>query len=207
MTGTLQSVASLAGLSISSVVQREASGGVAQSPSLPAAKAGTLTTRTGDGAGAITLGAGHGLHQNDVVDVYWGTALASFGVRYGVKIDAVNGNDVSFDDTPAAGGDVLPAQGTAVTVSKQVTIDTDFDGDLLEMIAAACDRRAHLDFQDAGGASLKAVTLLAGEIWSWFSGSGVTNPLSGNPVGSIKASNADSAAAATLKIGLLYDST
>jgi hypothetical protein len=55
--------------------------------------------------------------------------------------------------------------------------------------------------------SLKAVTLLAGEIWSWFSGSGVTNPLSGNPVGSIKASNGDGAAAAALKIGVLYAST
>jgi len=38
--------------------------------------------------------------------------------------------------------------------------------------------------------------------WPW----GVTNPLTGDPVGQIMVSNGDSTGTATVKIGVLYDS-
>ena len=197
MTGTIQSVASLAGLSIASVVQREASGGVAHSVTLPAATAAHLTTRTDNNTGVITLPEGHDI-VNGKVDVYW-----AGGVRYGMD-GIVTVNALAID---LGAGDNLPDDESDVTVANQVVIDTDFDGDLLAIIAAACDKVSHLDFQDVGGTSLKAVALPAGEMWSWAADMGIANPLTGNPVASIEVSNGDSAAAAALKIGLLYEST
>jgi len=47
---------------------------------------------------------------------------------------------------------------------------------------------------------------LAGEGWTWATDTGVTNPLAGDPVGKAMVSNGDSTGAATLKIGILYDS-
>jgi len=200
-TGTISQTASVGGLSIQSTVTRTETGQIGQEVPLPAANAGTLPTRTGDGAGTITLEAGHGIQAGDVIDIYW-----DGGLRYNVTVDTVVGNDITFDDTPAAAGDVLPAQDTAVTVSKQTTIDVDFDGDLLKMIVACSTYRSHIQFRDDTPTVLKAVELPAGEAWSWVSDQGITNPLAGDPVNDVKASNGDSSAAATLKIGALYDS-
>ena len=48
--------------------------------------------------------------------------------------------------------------------------------------------------------------LTANEAWAWATGTEITNPLAGNPVNDIRASNGDASAAATLKLGVLYDS-
>jgi hypothetical protein len=206
-TGMINIVASIAGLSIQASRTRTASGQISHEVTIPAAKTGTLTTRTDDDEGIFTLAAGHGLVVDDVIDVYW-----AGGIRYGMKVSAVNGNDVTAGGVGGPGaGDVLPDQGTAVTVSKQVTVDTDFDGDKLEMIvvantAQANTKRAHFDFQDSGGLSLKAQELAGADPWDWSADTSIANPLAGNPVDRVKLSNGDSAAAAQVKIGVLYNS-
>ena len=189
---------SIAGMSIQGTRSRTATGQIAHQVSLPAGKAGTLTTRTDDNTGEATLGAGHGLQQNDVVDVLW-----SGGVRYGMDVGVVVGTVAPID---GGAGDVLPVQDTVLIVTKVVTIDTDFDGDLMKMIAAHSTKRAHLAFRDSVPTVLKAVELSADEPWSWVSDAQITNPLTGNPVNDIRASNGASDAAATLKIGVLYES-
>lgn len=201
-SGIFSIAASLAGVTIQGLRTRTGSGQIAQVASLPAGIAGTLTTRTGDAEGTFTLAAGHGLEVNDIIDVYW-----AGGLRYGMKVSAVNGNDVTAGGTGGPGaGDVLPAEDTAIVADEQVTLDVDFDGDKLEMIVVASSARAHIDFQDASGNSLEAQELSAGEPWDWASGMGAVNPLSGNPVDRVKLSNGDSSAAAIVKIGLVYNS-
>jgi len=203
-TGTINKIASIAGVSIQSTISRTGTGQIGHEVGLPAGKAGSLTTRTGDGQGEVTgLPTGHGLVASDVVDIHW--AGDSPGCRYSVTIDTAGANNVTFDDTPAAGGDVLPAQGTAVVVTKQVTIDTDFDGDLVTLIVVSADKAAHVQFRTVTPTVLKAQRLVANEGWDWASGQG-NNPLSGNPVDHVKATNGDGAADATLKIGVLYAS-
>ena len=71
-------------------------------PQLPAAKAGTLSARTDDNTGVVTLAAGHGLEVGDVVDVYWS---GSGNYRYGMDVTVVDGNDVTVDG--GAGADNL----------------------------------------------------------------------------------------------------
>ncbi len=82
----------------------------------PAGTAGTLTTRTDADNGVVTLGAGHGLQPNDMVDVSWVGPAGSGGIRR-MTVSSVSGNDVTVSATVGA-SDALPAQDTAVVVNK-----------------------------------------------------------------------------------------
>ena len=79
--GTIAHNIALAGISIQSSITREAAGQISHEVIIPAAKAGTLTTRTSNTAGEATLGADHGITTSMVVDVYWAD-----GVRYALLL-------------------------------------------------------------------------------------------------------------------------
>lgn len=186
------------GLSIQGNVTRENSGGLPpQSVTMPAGKAGTLTTRSDDNTGVATLSTGHGIASLDVCDVYW-----TGGVRYGMTA-TVSTNAVTLD---GGAGTVLPAQDTAVVVCKQVTIDIDFVGDNVTAIVAAMAVRGHLHFVAGDDSSIFAVELLAGEAWDWTTDNGVDNPFASATVASLVASNG-SETASTLYLGGVYTSS
>ncbi len=200
LTGQINTVAQIGGLSMSGLITRTGDASLAHQIALPKGTAGTLTGRTDDDTGVATLESGHGLQNADTVDVYW-----DGGMRYGMDAQ-VAGDAITLD---GGSGDNLPTHTppTAVVVTLQVQIDSDFDGDNVKMIVALCDQRAHIDFQDGGSASLAAVELQADEQWYWVDDQGIANPLTGNPVDDIFASNADPASAATLQVAAIYDST
>ena len=182
---------SIAGLSFSGRVTRDVpvttaiERTAAASSALAAGVAGTLTTRTDDNTGVVTA-AGHALIQNDVVTVFW-----TGGIRYGMTVGVVAGDDVPVD---GGAGDVLPADETAVVIAEQDVLDVDFDGDLVELIAIKATGRAHLVFAENDDTVLHPQELTAGEPWSWASGQGTPNPLTGDPVGKIKLANGTTAA-------------
>jgi len=100
------------------------------------------------------------------------------GCRYGAIVGTVAGNVVPFGSG---------------------------SGDNLVLIGASASQRSHLTFVDAGGATLHPVAIDPGEAWAWVSDTGVDNPLSGNAVASIKASNGSSTNSSNLKLtGLQY---
>jgi hypothetical protein len=193
---TMTQAASIAGVTISGSVVRTASGLIGQDLSLAVAKVGQLTTRTNDTQGVITLVALHGITTGKV-DIYW-----TGGMRYGVDATVV----VNACTITGGAGDNLPSNLTAVTVCVPTTVDIDFSGDLLEILAAVATKRSHVDFLASGGSSLLAIELTAGAPWFWCSDLGVTNPLAGDTVASATVSNGDSTGASALKIGALYDS-
>lgn len=201
--GTISQVASVAGLSIQSTVTRTEAGQIGHEVSLPAAKAGTLSTRTDANDGELTLGAAHGIEDDDVIDIFWIDADGVGQCAYGAVVGVVAGAAVPFT---GAAGTALPIEDYAITASVVVVIDTDVDGDLIEIVVACATLLSHVAFRDATPTVLKAVTLPAAESWTWVSRQGITNPLTGNPVNDIRASNGDVTAASTLKIGVLYDS-
>lgn len=203
-TGTISENAGLAGLTIQSTIQRTGTGGIGHDPSLPAAKAGALSTRTSDTAGTLTLGAGHGITDGQVVNIFWTDVNGESHCAYGATVGTVAGNDVPFT---GAAGDVLPAEGCAITVSVVVLIDTDVDGDLLKMIAAGSTLLTHMTFKREAGTVILPVLLLANEGWKWVKGQGIANPLTGDPVGKIAVSNGSVAAIAAFKVAYIYDST
>ncbi|KKK73276.1 hypothetical protein LCGC14_2895460 [marine sediment metagenome] len=207
-TATINKTVSIAGLSFTGQTQRTEAGQIGHQLSLAAAVGGEvsdeLTTRTNDTDGVITLGAGHGFSTADIVDIYWTDASGVDQVRYGSVLSADDANTIT---TSLGAGTVLPSLNTTgMIVCEQTIIDSDFDGDLMEMIVSQCTTRGHLDFQDVGNATLVAVELTANEVWEWASNTGVANPLTGNPVDDIKVSNGSVTSTGTLRIGVLYDS-
>ena len=200
-TGKITSTVSVGGIEFASSVSRTAAGQVSHSTVIPAGIAGVKNSSTTVN-GLVT---GHGLVGTDVVDMHWTDPTDGIQrCRRGITIDTANANDIVFDETPAPLGDSLPANDTAVVLSKRVTIDTDWDGDLLEMIALKATGRAVADFWDAT-VSLVAQKMEADQALDWVSNQGVANPYTGNPVSSIKVSNG-TVAAVTFTMGALYRS-
>lgn len=204
-TGTFAIVVSIGGETISRTISRTGDHPNPYVVSLPAGKAGSLTTRTDDNTGVVTS-TGHGLTDATNVDVYW-----SGGVRYGMTVSSYDANTITLD---GGAGDNLPTQDTAVVVNSQVEINAVIDGDNVQVIGICVETTdqtvadaAHVDLQDSGTATIAAIELVTNIPWSWDSGSGQTNPLTGNPIAKCYASNGSSSTAGTLKILSLEDST
>lgn len=84
-----------------------------QGKSLP----GTLTTRTDNDTGVITLSADHQVAVNDIVTVTW-----SGGSRTGMTVTAVTGAAVTVD---GGTGTVLPSQGEATMIVEHYKVVAD----------------------------------------------------------------------------------
>jgi hypothetical protein len=191
------------GLSIQPIgIIRSGTGAIGYSVSLPLAQAGTLTTRSDDDTGTITMGSGsHTITTGAVVDVYW-----SGGVQYGVTVGTVSTTSVPID---SGDGDVLPATSTAVTVVPQTTINTAIDGDNCKILAIMVEttdkslrQSAHIQLLDVSAAEIAEIDLVTNVAQVWDIEGGSANPFTGNPITSSKASTggATSGETYTLKI-------
>lgn len=195
---------SLGGISIQKSITRSFDHPNPYEVSLPAGTAGTLTTRTDDDTGDITLSAGHGL-TSGTYDVFW-----SGGVQYGCTGTVVD-NTLSID---AGSGDNLPAQDTAVVVCEQVPINTAIDGDAISLLAIVAEFNTtgstdpvHIQFQESGSAEIAELDLVANEPQVYDIEGGVTNPFTGNPIVIAYASQGGTTETATLKIASGEDAT
>lgn len=194
------------GLSINKTATRTCDNVNVYEITLPPGKAGTLSTRTDDNTGVATLSASHGITTGMIVDVYWST-----GMRYGMTVGTVDGNDVPLD---GGSGDNLPTEGTAVVVTEQVIINTHIDGDALSILAieysysdATETSKGHVDMQDSGDATIEEIDLTANSAVAWDIDGGASNVFTGNPITNTHASNGSSSNTATLKIIAGLDST
>ncbi len=176
------------------------SGGVAQvSESIPAAKTGTLTTRTDNDTGTLTMSSGHGITTGAKIDIYW-----TGGRRYNVTVGTVSTNSVPFD---LGSGDNLPTNNTAVTVMVQqvYAISTGTkDGDLFSMRLAA---RGRIEFRQSDNTAEFAGDLTAGklEVYDNTSLFPPNSPPDFTVITKVAVTHADSAAAAQLDIAVAYD--
>ena len=206
MKATVNIVVSAAGLSVQGLVAREASGGVPpQEKSRLPAKPGTLSTRTSDTAGTLTLSTGHGITDGNTIDVFWTDAEGVLKCAYGATVGVVSGNDIPFT---GASGDALPVQDTAITTQKPTELDCDFDGDKAVLLVAMMKTAGgHVAFVDSGDAVLKAQTLQANEPFLWWKNGPFAAPITGNPVDAVLISNAGTAAATFQLTGLVNSDT
>jgi len=188
------------GLSIPRSVQREVDGQDSRGPiTLAAGKAGTLSTRTDDNTGTLTLGGGHGITTGMIVDLYW-----TGGMRYDVTVGTVSGNSVPFD---LGAGDNLPIATTAIVCAPRTLINAAIDGDALAVLAVEVGYtlpnstgKGHVEFQDAADDTIAELDLVANSPQVFdVTGTG-TNPFTGDPITKIYASNGSSTEAATLKL-------
>ena len=198
-TSRLTSACESGGLAMSSTLTSTADGQIGHELTLPAAKTGTLSTRTNDTTGTLTMEASHGIVTADIIDLYW-----DGGRRYNVVVGAVSGTSVPIS---GGAGDVLPAQDTAVTAQVQQVIDSDFDADLIVSIGALCPKQRHVCFSESGDVLALALDIGAAALWFWLNSGTATNPLEGKTIDDIRVTQASSAATADMKIGILYDSS
>jgi hypothetical protein len=157
---------------------------------------GTLTTRTSDTAGTLTMDdSGHGIETGDRLDIYW-----TGGVAYGATVGVVSGASVPFT---LAEGDVLPSALTDVTAFVPVELDIGVLGTNVVAIILHTTIHGMFVFDDAGGIEL-AKELGDGVTWSWREDNGEANPITGDTITKVYVSH-DGDAAATMKVGILYD--
>lgn len=200
MSATIDITANIAGLVITGKVTKSVTTleqNVSGTLTLSAAKGGTLTTRTNNTEGTITLTGGHGFGDGaHTIDIYW-----TGGMRYGVSA-TVSTNACTIT---GGAGDNLPIATTAVTAQIQTQSNMTFDGDAMAAIVVGSNKRVSLDFQSTDSTSMKHVEVAAGEAFVWWNAGGFTTPVTGDPVTKVLATCGDSAAAATVKVGVLYD--
>ena len=186
-TGTITETIAIGGEEVTATITRAgalaitARFGPNENDTFPAGKAGTLTTRTDDDTGILTVAEGHGITDSDTVDIYW-----DGGVQYGADVTGTTGTTISID---LGLGDNLPSESTVIVVTKRITVDFDIDGDNVKMLAFSATTRAHCVLAKNDDTVIKAQELTANEPWQWVSDQGITNPLTGDPIGKAEISN------------------
>ncbi len=189
-------------------VTRTNSGMIALEDTLNVAKTGTLSTRTDNNTGTLTMDSGHGITNGQIVDIYW-----SGGVQRTVTVGTVSTNSVPFD---LGIGDNLPIATTAVTVCVQKAINLAIDGDnadivavILETVDKSLRTAANVQFLDAAADVIAEIDLVANVPQVWDIEGGSANPFTGDPITNLKATqgNSTSTETYTLKIVGVQDAS
>lgn len=185
-----------------SFVQRYTDTGNSQDgafPTVPAAKTGTLTTRTDDDTGTCTMASGHGFSTSDKIDLFW-----AGGSRRAMDA-TVTGDSVVLD---GGSGDNLPIATTAITAMKPVEVLLDLTGDDVVALAVNAPQGGYVVFVDDAPADISAATYRLSTTSpgsSWTDSSGETNPLAGATVTAVKFSHGYSAGAVDMTATAIYN--
>jgi hypothetical protein len=161
-----------------------------------AAKIGSLTTRTDNTTGTLTMNAGHGFATGNRIDLFWAT-----GCRVGVVVGTVATNSVPIS---GGNGDNLPTAATAITAMKPTKYPLSFVGDDVDAVAmsASATGPGAFTFVDGADAHLAHFRVPGGTVYSWDSAAGQANPLAGLTPVSVYVSQGDSAATSSLQVGV-----
>lgn len=177
------------GIQVQPVV-RTNSGPIALEDTLSAAKSGTLTTRTTDTTGTLTMATGHGLTTGQIISIFW-----SGGVQRSVTVGTV-----SVDSVPISlgVGDVLPIATTAITAVVQKAVTLSVDGDNMKILAVVLETTtgtlrtaANVQFCDASAAVIAEIDLVTNIPQVWDVEGGSANPFTGNPITNLKVAQAN----------------
>lgn len=161
------------------------------------AGSGQLTTRTNNTDGVLTMVAGHGLATGKI-DVFW-----AGGRRYNVAA-VVTVNSIAIS---GGSGDNLPTNLTAITADQQIVLNAAFDPDDVSVLLVTATKRASVVFADAGGNTMLALDLAAGECCLWWENSGLDRPFVGAAIAAIWVGNGDAAEVNAINVSVLYDAT
>jgi hypothetical protein len=155
---------------------------VKSEPSVAAAKAGTLATRSSATAGTLTLGSGHGITDGQRIDIYF-----SGGYAYGATVGTVSGTSVPFTGavgTAGTGGEALPAQTSAVTacVANEESFNvTAANLKYLSAYSPVSGVSALAVFAESDNTVVKVAPISGGPgAYQWTVGSGAASPFGDN---------------------------
>jgi hypothetical protein len=149
--------------------------GITAGPStILAAQPATLTTRTSNTAGSLTMtNATHGIITGQRVDLYW-----TGGRCYGAVVGTVAGSVVPI--ATVSGGSVLPAATTAITVGIPKSISFGLTGNNLTFLGlkASGSGNGYFVFNN-GAADVYAQYVTTGRMYEWETNNPGVNPLAG----------------------------
>lgn len=157
-------------------------------PTVPAAKSGSLTTRTDNDTGVVAFATGHGFLTGDLIDLFW-----SGGQRRAMTA-TVAGDNVTLD---GGSGDDLPAAATAVTGMVPHEVAFTVDGDEVGQIVLHSPKPGYIVFVENPGveadiaAATYSFTAAGGKVP--FSPAGGTNPLATKTTTKVKFSHGNTA--------------
>lgn len=170
------------------------------------AKTGTLTTRTDNDTGTLTMEASHGITTSAVVDVYW-----SGGARYGMTVGTVSGTSVPID---GGSGDNLPIATTAITAMVPLSFSVDVSGAggaeaLQHLFVSMGGAKGSLIFSD-GSDTVRISFTQTDTVYEWRKnqpGPNTTDPLTAASCAatSFKVSHADGTATKTITVSMGFD--
>lgn len=178
-----------------------ASGKVVRGATLAAAKTGSLTTRTDNNTGTLTMSSGHGFQTGDKLHLYWTNTDGSRGFCYTVA-GTVSTNSVPID---SGAGDNLPPLNTAITAMVPTTYDFPVEYANLVLLAFRCDQPAYAVIRQGGGTVEEALECTGDTgAYSWDDADGTSNPLAAD-VASVDVSHGDATASRAVKLVALVN--
>lgn len=174
--------------------------------SVPVAWGGTLTTRTDDDTGTLTMtDAGHLITTGAVIDLYW-----SGGTRRRVVVGTVSGTSVPFGAVTVGAGDNLPIATTAIVAAIRVVQELYFTVANVLAVGVSCDYECQVCFMEADGTTedlyqhVQPATNGQPSCGLWFSGFAFgASPFTGTTVTQVYMTHGDTAAAHDITIAVL----
>lgn len=187
----------LAGIVFNSGVQALTGPGIEiVDQNIPIAWAGSLSTRTDNDTGTVTMNdAGHLITTGSRVDVYW-----NGGQRRGMTVGTVAGTSVPID---LGSGTNLPNQGTAIIVATAQQFAFSFSGSNIAGLACASDARGTIVIC-SGTVTEELSKIFSGpDAYGWTSSDSEANPIVGDTITFIYMSHADTAIARGMRAAVL----
>ena len=169
------------------------------SPVVPAAKTGTLTTRTNGTDGTLTMTAGHGILTAARVSIFW-----AGGSRSNVLVGTVSTNSVPIS---GGSGDNLPDAATAVTVQVPTSVPFSVVGDNVKAVGSQCPVSGTVEYMNGTTVLLTHQILPnTGGGRRWISGitHTATNPLASATVTAVRFAHDDSTQSLVMLAGVAY---
>ena len=194
--------ADVGGETMLSTILRSGDAHVGFQKELAAAKDGDLTTRATDTTGTLTMDAGHGFVDGDIIDMYW-TEGGVEGRRFDVLLGTPAGDAFPIS---VGGGTVLPTVDEEVIAQVQTVINVaDFDGDLVKMIALHSTERGRMGLWGSGPTLELGLDMVKGEIWYWLFGGTEVNPIASDTVTELRITHALTTSTCLQKLGVVHD--
>lgn len=165
-------------------------------PSVAAAKSGTLTTRTDNNTGTLTMSTGHGITTGARLDLYW-----SGGQRRGMTVGTVATNSVPID---LGAGDNLPIATTAIIAAVPREEVFGLDGDTAVVIGAYAGARGQVVFAESDNTESYAAIFDAAGGWWWDENGDSTNPLASADVAKVFLSHADTTSTREMRAAAIF---
>jgi len=199
MNMTINTGLTIPGQAVSGSETQDVDGSINEQPSLPAAVAGSLTTRTSDTAGIITVVDGTAYAIGDTVGVWWVAGVAVTG-----DVTAQDATTVTIDSFT---GDALPVQDTAIVLATlpetAIVNDKTVEGDsvVAMSVKAAAGGPLSVRFVDAVAAAIQTVSLLASGCWVGRDDNGTLDAFAGDVISEVEFYNFSLAIATGIWIG------